>query len=443
MPCITDHLVLRTIDGATDLLIEELRAMASIHSIRQASVDTVECTIDGPLDELAACGLYSTLALRDLDQSLRSGALSNLPHPVRFRVGTADPTQRREMINATEQRFGWLNRPANWDVNLVPSAAGWIAEFGPLSWTRRFGRSERLPWSTNLIVAEVLVRLAKIRPGQHVVDPFCGTGTILQAVRRQHPTTRLLGLDHDPQALQIAANNALSTATNNTRTITDDDALSTAANNTLTIAGGDAHTIADGDALRIAGGNALGIAGGSALGIAGDDAHTIAGGDARRITAGDALSIAAGDALRIAGGDAHTIAGGDALRIAANNALRIASGDALAGGELSLVRGAADALPLASGSVNRVVANLPFGKQVGSHRANRTLYPAALAEIDRILTADGRAVLLTEDKRLLHSAIERQRALKVVRQRVLRYNGATPTAYVLSRTRLARTTTAR
>ncbi|RZT07961.1 tRNA G10 N-methylase Trm11 [Kribbella sp. VKM Ac-2569] len=318
MPCITDHLVLRTIDGATDLLIEELRAMASIHSIRQASVDTVECTLDGSLDELAACALYSTIAVRDPEKSLQFGVLGTLPQPVRFRVGVDDPQRRRTVIGATEQRFGWVNRPGDWDVNLVPSGDGWIAEFGPLSWTRRFGGVERLPWSTNLVVAEVLVRLAKIRAGQRVVDPFCGTGTILHAVRRQHPTAHLLGLDHDPRALRIAADNAL-----------------------------------------------------------------------------------------------------------------------------PLARGTADALPLAPGSVDRVVANLPFGKQVGSHRANRTLYPAALNEIARVLTADGRAVFLTEDKRLLHSTIERQNGLKLVRQRLLKYNGATPTAYILTRTRLARTTVAR
>ncbi|TCC29626.1 methyltransferase domain-containing protein [Kribbella speibonae] len=105
-----------------------------------------------------------------------------------------------------------------------------------------------------------------------------------------------------------------------------------------------------------------------------------------------------------------------------------------------LSQAAAESLPFATGSVDRVVANLPFGKQVGSHRGNRTLYPSALDELDRVLTADGRAVLLTEDKRLLHTAIERQGGLKVVRQRLLKYNGATPTAYVLSRTRPARTT---
>jgi tRNA (guanine6-N2)-methyltransferase len=113
MPCITDHLVLRTVDGAADLLVEELRAMSSIHSVRQPSADTVECTIDGSLDELAACALYSTIALRDPSQSLQLGLLGTLPQPVKFRVGVDDPERRRTAISATEQRFGWVNRPGD------------------------------------------------------------------------------------------------------------------------------------------------------------------------------------------------------------------------------------------------------------------------------------------------------------------------------------------
>ncbi|MGW7682345.1 TRM11 family SAM-dependent methyltransferase [Kribbella sp. NPDC054772] len=303
---VTDHLVLRTIDGAADLLIEELRAMPSIHSIHQPSADTVQCVVDGPLDELAACALYSTVAVCDLEESLRSGVLSTLPSPIRFRVGADDPERRRELIAATEQRFGWLNRPRDWDVNLADG----VVEYGPLTWTRRFGRPERLPWSTNLIVAEVLVRLAKIHPTQRVLDPFCGTGTILRSVRRRVPTATVLGMDHDPTALALAAR-----------------------------------------------------------------------------------------------------------------------------GDLSLVRAAAEALPVVSRSMDRVVSNLPFGKQVGSHRANQRLYPAFLQELDRVLTTDGRAVLLTEDKRTLLAAVERQPTLKLVRQRLLRYNGATPTIYILSRRR--------
>jgi len=249
------HLVLRTIDGAADLLLEELRAMPSVRSICQLSAETVECAVDGPWDELVACTLYFTIAV-------------------------GDP-----------------GRPA--------------VEVSSLSWMRRFGRLERLPWSTNPVVAEVLVRLAKIRPGHRVVDPFCGTGTILRAVRRRTPGAHVIGTDHDPRALEIASRN-----------------------------------------------------------------------------------------------QAH-----------------------------DLVEAKADALPLKNRSVDRVVTNLPFGKQVGSHELNRTLYPAVLCELDRVLAADGRAVLLTEDKRLLQNAIQRHRALKVVRQRLLKYNGATPTAYVLTRVR--------
>jgi tRNA G10 N-methylase Trm11 len=172
-----------------------------------------------------------------------------------------------------------------------------------------------LPWSTTPLVAEVLVRLAKIRPGQRVLDPFCGTGTIPRAVRRRHPTTRVLGSDHDPRALELAIRNSR-------------------------------------------------------------------------------LDI-----------------------------------------DLVLANANAEALPLPTDSIDRIVANLPFGKQVGTHQLNRTLYPKLLQEIDRVMAADGRAVLLTEDKRVLQEAIHHQPGLKLTRQRLLKYNGATPTAYVLTRPR--------
>jgi hypothetical protein len=271
---LTDHLVLRTVDGAADLLVEELRALPSIRSIRQTSAETVECVLDGSLDELAACTLYSTVEVCDLETSLQTGVLSTLEQPVRTRVGA-------------------------------------------LSWTRRFGRVERLPWSTNLVVAEVLVRLAKIRAGDRVLDPFCGTGTILRAVRRREPTARPIGIDHDPHALSLNPPPS------------------------------------------------------------------------------------------------------------------------------PVIRASATALPLRPATIDRVIANLPFGKQVGSHRTNRILYPAVLQELDRVLTPNGRAVLLTEDKRLLRTALEQQRGLKLFRERLLRYNGATPTAYVLTRTRLSKTATNR
>lgn len=97
----------------------------------------------------------------------------------------------------------------------------------------------------------------------------------------------------------------------------------------------------------------------------------------------------------------------------------------------------ADAIPFPhpEGAIDRVLSNLPFGKQVGSHAANATLYPALVHEIARTLHPSGRAVLLTEDKRLLVDAVAKVPGVKIIRQRLLRYGGATPTAYTITPTR--------
>jgi 23S rRNA G2445 N2-methylase RlmL len=96
-----------------------------------------------------------------------------------------------------------------------------------------------------------------------------------------------------------------------------------------------------------------------------------------------------------------------------------------------LVRADAAHLPVGTGAADRVVANLPFGKRVGSHRVNEALYPAALAEIARVLPGGGRAVLLTDDKRLFRETVQRTRLVRVVKEIVLARGGLHPSAYVL------------
>jgi SAM-dependent methyltransferase len=102
---------------------------------------------------------------------------------------------------------------------------------------------------------------------------------------------------------------------------------------------------------------------------------------------------------------------------------------------IHLVRGDATRLPVGSGQAQRVVANLPFGKRVGSHGANQTLYPTFLRELDRVLSGDGRAVLLTEDKRLLVESVQRTRGLRTIKEVTFATGGAHPTAYVVVRSR--------
>jgi len=95
-------------------------------------------------------------------------------------------------------------------------------------------------------------------------------------------------------------------------------------------------------------------------------------------------------------------------------------------------------LPVMANSVGRVVANIPFGKRVGSHADNVTLYPAFLGELTRVLRPDGRAVLLTEDKSLFRRSAQEARGVRLLREVRLASGGAHPSAFVLERTRTAR-----
>lgn len=63
------------------------------------------------------------------------------------------------------------------------------------------------------------------------------------------------------------------------------------------------------------------------------------------------------------------------------------------------------ALPLEAESVNRILTNLPFGKQIGSHAANTTLYRTLAQEFGRVLTSDGLLVALTSEDRLWESTL--------------------------------------
>lgn len=75
-------------------------------------------------------------------------------------------------------------------------------------------------------------------------------------------------------------------------------------------------------------------------------------------------------------------------------------------GKARLARWDGRRLPLPAESVDRVVANPPFGKQLGKPEEMGPLYRRLVAEADRVLKPDGRAVLLVAEPEWLRPATE-------------------------------------
>ncbi len=304
-----DRLVVRTVPGAVDYLAEELRGLGATVLRREPDRLTIEYA--GPLRPLAAIRYFDVLAVAPdaLEESTKDGALSALrPEDgvLRFRVGGELGDERWARRDALEGRYGWRNDPRAWDVNVTRDGT----ELGALYLTQRFGELARTPASTNPVVAAVMVRLAKIEPGQPVLDPFCGAGTLLVLAAAMAEPGPLLGFDIRTRWLELARANS------------------------------------------------------------------------------DRIAAARADAAQ---------------------------------------------LPVADGSVPRVLANMPFGKRVGSHGVNVALYPAALAEIARVLPGGGRAVLLTDDKRLFRETVQRTRLVRVIKEIVMTRGGLHPSAYVVTK----------
>ncbi len=102
------------------------------------------------------------------------------------------------------------------------------------------------------------------------------------------------------------------------------------------------------------------------------------------------------------------------MRAAAANLRRL--------GPALLARWDARRLPLPAASVDRLVSNPPFGKQLGRPEEVGPLYRDMIAEYDRVLRPGGQAVLLTAEAGPLRAAA-RAVAWKGLRQVAVRILG--------------------
>ena len=104
------------------------------------------------------------------------------------------------------------------------------------------------------------------------------------------------------------------------------------------------------------------------------------------------------------------------------NAMFVTSQNLEKMGPPDLARWDATKLPLATASVDRIVSNPPFGRQLSSLDKIVPLYEAAAAEWDRVLKPGGRAVFLVMEKEALRGPLV-ARGWKVTRQLRVRVLG--------------------
>ena len=95
-----------------------------------------------------------------------------------------------------------------WRVTVEDEQAVIALRVPPRPLHRRPYKTESVQGTLHPPVAAAMAGLARLDPAGLVLDPCCGAGTTLIEARAIAPHARLLGLDHDPHAVHVAAANA-------------------------------------------------------------------------------------------------------------------------------------------------------------------------------------------------------------------------------------------
>jgi SAM-dependent methyltransferase len=107
-------------------------------------------------------------------------------------------------------------------------------------------------------------------------------------------------------------------------------------------------------------------------------------------------------------------------------------------GGAHLLRADAGRLPLATGTIDEVACDLPFGMVVGTPRDNARLYPRLLDEATRVAAPGARLVAITAGRRLFERLVGEAAAWRLLERTPLRLPTRTrdlrPCVYVLERT---------
>ncbi|AZQ35501.1 methyltransferase domain-containing protein [Streptomyces cyaneochromogenes] len=97
---------------------------------------------------------------------------------------------------------------SGWRLTMDGTHATLLLRLGRRPAHRRAYKNTTVPGTLHPPVAAAMAQAAELRPGQRVLDPCCGAGTLLIEAHHMVPGTTLLGFDLDPAARRAARRNA-------------------------------------------------------------------------------------------------------------------------------------------------------------------------------------------------------------------------------------------
>lgn len=158
----------------------------------------------------------------ELAKAALSGARTiNLAHstesPLRCRIAVYNSQEnKRQLISDMIAHMGetFINSPSDYEIEVCVYLYGDFADvyyrLHTLADSRFSYRLNSVPASINPSVAAGMLRLAKpyLHPDARVLDPFCGSGTMLIERERLMPAMSLTGVDIAHRAIDVARENA-------------------------------------------------------------------------------------------------------------------------------------------------------------------------------------------------------------------------------------------
>ena len=104
----------------------------------------------------------------------------------------------------------------------------------------------------------------------------------------------------------------------------------------------------------------------------------------------------------------------------------------LAGTTISFQQGDARELPFEDQSLDRIITNLPWGRQIQTNESLKVLYRAVFEEFERLLKVGGKMVFLTDQHELIDEVIQNSGRFFLEQKIMISLFGSHPAIYRIS-----------